>query len=203
MSLEVMEGYALCTDCEAETAHGVRPIEDFYVYHGRPHRYCKHHTKVRSLELRSKKSETRKSQKAVEDAFRQQGIHLTKNQRTRGLHAWGCIPVEVHGARVAEDGRVVWYFTRRQRQQTNSRLLVFVAWHTDEEVDIFLVPSTESELFYRDGSLNRTGLTIAIDSDHHNARNWDWLRDYKDAFFIVENMRREFSEKLKMAGKQC
>lgn len=119
------------------------------------------------------------------------------------LLAWGCVPVEVKFSTPKENNpnKFVWGFTPRQLINGFSGIFLFIAMGRDE-VRSFVIPCDVPWLTKANRRPKTVAVSVTIGARHFNAKNWDRLQPYENAYHIIEEQRVRLSEALKAVGRE-
>ncbi len=110
------------------------------------------------------------------------------------LVAWACVPIEVKMCHVNE-GKLRWTFTPEQQKRGFRGLFLLLAVD-GEDAQSWVVPCDGAWFLDDSGKPNVTAVTATIGSTHTNAKNEDYLKQYRDRFDHIDRYRRRYSSKL-------
>jgi hypothetical protein len=118
------------------------------------------------------------------------------------LMAWACVPIEAKASKKTKQGNYHWTFTIRQKEKALEGFVVLIALDNSSE-RVFVVPC-ESEFMrrYYHKKGKQFAITAAIESTHHNATIWQYLKQYEDAYYHIEEARQRYSKELVSKGKK-
>ena len=108
--------------------------------------------------------------------------------------AWGCVPIEAKGSK-KYDGQYQFGLTPGQRgtliNQLTDGFIMLIAYDDDRD-RVFIVP-TDNEWIKDKFRSGVTAICVAIDSNHHNSKSWEHIREYENAYHLIEQARIKLS----------
>lgn len=199
----------MCPKCKTE-----KPLSEFYsnrnAENGKSTNCAKcmraYQKRYRSeLEAGKRERKQPKSTTRVMEILQGQGIPITSGKSIGfpwcDLAAWGCVPIEAKGSKDYGNGlqpKFTWMFSPSQRRMgfPKGSIIVFVGYAHDGRNWTFIVPASVNWLADPDRKLQVTALSVTVDSQFTQSRWWD-LREYQNAFSVIESARVKLSRQLR------
>ena len=113
------------------------------------------------------------------------------------LSAWACVPIEAKASIFRSNYQYRWTLSLKQSKEGFDGLFFLIADLPDGSERVFIIPGDVEWIAKNYGTKTQQLICVTFDSKHGNARYWELMKPYENAYHLIEEYRIQASDELR------